>query len=277
MKNIAYSLIMTVLFGSIFPSAQAYANGKKNIEFKNTYNTSIVNEDLVDKLAKSKFFESFYNQCAILSYHMATSVSYKSEKDRQMIAEKINQLNSSTTKSNESDNIEMLKLVGFDNPDDFSDFDKRLSNLKIKLNNEFPQLLMLNHADVEIVMTKAIQKANLESKFSILLSKNQCYDDAHGEYTRCVSGAKWWRTAAVIGGIICAVAVVACYFGTLVIPGGAAATGAFITLMGTCVTFAISRFDGNSQDIGGTCLDTYKSLNSECIRIWGAQVAGGAE
>ena len=277
MKNITYSLLMIFLFGSLFPSAQAYAKGNNNVATlpKVQFNSKL-NDDLVNKLASSKTFESFYNQTAILSFHMSLTLAVISEKERAILVEKLDKFNSNE-KLNESNNNEMLKFLGFDNPDDVSITNKRLSDLKIKLNNEIPELSMLSNSNLEIVMTKAIQQAGLEAKFAALASANECYENAHKDYTKCAAGSRWWRNAAAAAGVLCAALILACYLAVLTIPGGAAATSAFILAMGSCVNFAVNAFNLNSAEISTTCVTTYKELNSECIRIWGAQVPGGAE
>ncbi len=274
MKNIAYSLCMTFLFGILCPSYQAYAKGKEaSIALQKAQNKAKLSEDLIDKLASSKFFQSYYNTIFVIASYSSLSLSNKSEKKLKEITSKLEKI---SNKDLISDEDGVLEILGFNT-------DKNLNNtlniLKVKLNNNFPELISMNEIDKKEVIEAAIIKGNLESKALILLSKDQCYNDAANLFTKCTSGSKWWSATAAIACVICLTALVACLAVTAFATAGTGAVAlaaALLPYTKLCITATLGMFN-LSASFSTTCVDQNNVRVQSCVTQYGAVTPQGAE
>lgn len=271
MKNIAYSLIMTFLFGTFFPSYQAYANGKKNIEFSKTYNYSILNEDLVDKLANSKTFEKFYNLTYMFSAYSVSMLSHKSNEELELLKLKAIELENKNGLS-ASDTIEIYKLFGYENSERILGFEANMNKLMTNLKNQFPDFARLNKIEAKEVIEKAIYKGDFATKAALLFDMDQCYDDANKSYSKCMSNTFWAEVILVATCAICIGAVVACLYVAAATTAGAAAVAfaaQLLPLAKTCVQTLSKAILGVAASGTVTCDTSYHFKISACAQLYG--------
>lgn len=293
MKNIAYSLIMTFLFGSFFPSYQAYANGTKHIEFNKIQNKTILNEDLINKLAVSKVFENYFNATAAIAYNIAVSYEFKSEEQKLEINNKFkNVYQNNEIKSTIDLDKEALAMAVKTNtsPDDINQFDKQMFILKNKLFSQFPELAKANQLDLRNIIDGAILKGGLMEKFTknVVDAGSDCRKDAVNKYDKCLRPRATWYQALLITG------VVLCFIGALICVGiGATAAGAITVVTGgagapvaapiasgclalftTCYTGLGIAF-GTSHNPTPDCDTYFNNLLKTCIMVNGITYGGG--
>ena len=255
---------MTFLFGSFFPSYQAYANGKKHIEFNKIHNSSLLNEDLVDKLAKSKVFESYFNSLYILVFSSQLSLSNKSSKQLEEIELKLKNITDS--KGTTEDVYKVLNL------DVDKSFDLKINELNVKLQNEFPELTLINKVEKEKIIENAIIKGELVTKF--LNANDDCIKNASEEYGKCLHGVSWYRFAAAIAGGVCVIALIACVAVAALGTGGSGGFALAVALepyMLRCVVSAFSFFGA------ATAAAKCSSQNKVRVGNCGHMSGGGAE
>ena len=274
MKNIAYSFIMIILFGSLFPSAQAYANGKKYIQFNKIQNKTILNDDLVDKLVNSKNFEAYCYSFFILGTLTFNNLSSKTEKQlKETISKLENSKNGNDIKLSYENDILGFKIN--------KEASEKLNELSKKFRSEFSELAFLTKEQVENVVAKALVKGDMINKFIAFADSESCAVDALNNHTKCIADAKWFKVAAgactvvgVIAIIVCGVALSAVSAGTAA-PAWlsfAAATSASITTV--CLTaFSYSW----SSTIQSNCANIRDSDLKYCAFVYGSPAVGGAE
>ena len=269
MKKISYSLIMITLFGTFFPSYQAHAEGKKYIEFKNFENTASFNEDLINKLANSKTFEAYYYHMFTLAMFSSMSLSTKSEKDLKQISSKLEDI-----VEKKDINANVYDVIGLQADNVYTE---KISKLQIKLQNEFPELVLMDEIQRSEIVNNAIVRGNLEAKALAVADRDSCFKDATEGHNGCLANGKWWRGATAFAGGICVLAVVACLAaGTIVTVGtGAAAFAAGLLPFATgCATAFFAAFNFTSSG-SSECDSTFTVRSASCVEQYGKLVEGG--
>ena len=264
---------MTFLFGMFFPSYHAYANGSKHIEFENKI---MFNDDLVDKLSVSKTFEKFYNKAFILSITLSANLAVNTEGQNEAIKLKLVEINDKKTFT-EAGNLEAYKILGFENIPEIKIFDSKLNELKIKLQREFPELVIMNKDELNRTLKSAIEKGGLESKAITLLTRDECYANAGNLYSDCLTQPSWFLKVVKRCAIVCFVGAIACaILGTAGTASAVIAAGCG-TLFGICFTGCGAAFGLGISNISGECTDQYNARQTACINQFGVETGGGAE
>lgn len=271
MKNIAYSLIMTFLFGILCPSYQAYASGKEfSIVLEKQQNRAKLNDDLVIRLSNSKTFESLYNAMFIFGFLASDKLLTKTVEQQKLIFNNLEQL-TNTKEANFNDlfsafDLQENKLLG-----------ERVNKTKEKLRIEFPDLFVLDQVEGNEVITKAIEKGNFENKAYILLDGNECIANAEKSRTICQTQNKWYKYVA--GGVVkgCIVAALVCFAGAIVFSFGTAGAGTPVALLGIftgCALTAGGIFAAFNNTL--TACDTaYNGAENNCLTRFGNTITGG--
>ena len=270
MKKISYALTMITLFGTFFPCFQAHAAGKKYIEFKNFENTTKNNEDLANKLANSKTFEAYYYYMYTLTMFATASLSTKSDKDLKQISSKLEAIADGTDVISDTYDIIGLKTDKV--------YTERISKLKSTLQTEFPELVLLDEIQRSAVVNNAIVIGNLQGKALAAADKDSCFNDAIGGHTACLANGRWWKAAAVVAGVICVIAVIACLAaGTIVTVGAgtAAFAAALLPFASACAGGIFLSFNLTSP-ASTACDNTFKTLTKSCADQYGKLTEGGA-
>lgn len=278
MKNITYSLIMTFLFGSFFPSYQAYANGTKHIELNNTFNSSSINDDLVDRLANSKDFEKLYNHLSWMVIFSNANISGMSAKELEETRKELEIL-SNKKEITQDDDLNISKTLGFQDYDNYKSFNTQFDKLRTSLVKYFPELALMNEINQKDVYERAIIKGNLTSKFMSLISKQECFDAANKEYGGCVTGGRWFRAAVGIITVVCAVVTLVCAVITSGLSAGAtipAWIASYGPLVASCAAIGSGYFLYTPQATV-TCMNQLKTKLEICVIEHGRLLAGGVE
>lgn len=263
---------MTFLFGIFFPSYQAYAKGNNTFATmqKVQLNTKL-NDDLVNKLASSKTFEAYYYSLFTLAMYSALSLSNKSEKQLEQVSLQLEQI--VDKKDNNINNVYAALGLEVDKA-----FTLKTDELQVKLKNEFPALTVMDENQIKEVVNRAILKGDLEAKAIAFGAKDECFNTAAKEYTKCTSGSRWWSAAAGIACVVCVVALVACLGATaLVTDGGSLAFAAsLLPYTRACVVTTLTMF-GLSAEFNSTCDSQNKVRVESCATAHGTFAAGGGE
>jgi hypothetical protein len=272
MKNIAYSLIMTFLFGSFFPSYQAYAKGNNTFATmqKAQLNTKL-NDDLVNKLASSKTFEAYYYSLFTLAMYSALSLSNKSEKQLEQVSLQLEQI---VDKKDNNNNVYAALGLEVDKA-----FTLKTDELEIKLKNEFPALTVMDENQIKEVVNRAIVKGDLEAKAMAFGVRDDCFNNAAKEYTKCTTGSKWWSATAAIACGICVAALIACVLVTAFATAGTSAVAfaaALLPYTKICISTTLTMF-GLSGQFNTTCDIQNKIRVESCVTAYGVFNGGGAE
>lgn len=272
MKNIAYSLIMTFLFGTFFPSYQAYAKGNNTFATMQKVPLNIkLNDDLVSKLASSKTFEAYYYSLFILARYSALSLSNKSEKQLEQVSLQLKQI---VDKKDNNNNV--YAALGLDVDKTFM---LKTDELQVKLKNEFPALITMDENQIKELINNAVAKGDLEAKAMAFGARDDCFNDAAKEYTKCTSGTKWWSATAGLACAICVTALVACLLATAFATAGTSAAlfaAALLPYTQKCIVATLSMFN-LSTGFNSVC-DSQNTVRVEgCVTAYGALTAGGAE
>lgn len=293
MKNIAYSLIMTVLFGSFFPSAQAYANGNKYTEFNRVYNSSFLNEDLINKLAVSKVFESYFNATAAISYNIAVSYEFKSEAQKSEIINKFkNVYQNNEFKSTIDLDKEALAMAVKTNTtaDDIVQFDKQMFILKNTLFNQFPELAKASGSDLRNIIDSAISRGGLIGKFTknVVDAGSDCRQNAVNKYDKCLRPqATWYQSLLITGVVLCFIGALICTAlgataaGAVTAVTGGAASAVAAPIASGCLALFTTCYSGlaiafsTSHNPSTDCNAYFENLLKTCIMVNGITYGGG--
>ncbi len=265
---------MIFLFGIFFPSYQGYASGKKLII---AIEKQIINNDnLVDRLATSKTFEHYYTYVYYASMITNVILSTKNEQQKKEFSEKVKDVQK----------IENCTYEGFLNKTDLNmtkDFYEKFEKLGQNIRTEFPDLLLLDNQQKEIIISRAAEKGNLTAKAQLATVTTQsCFDEANKAFGTCYSDKAWLRTAAFRYTIGCIVGALACAATIVLTTFGAGAPGAFIILAAIFIFCATAGFrilnnywDGTQE---ATCASIHSSALTSCVLQYGSITLGsGAE
>jgi hypothetical protein len=277
MKNIAHSFIMIFLFGIICPSYQAYAEGKVvSIIIEKEQKKIKLMVDLSDKLATDKVFEELFNKIFILSIYTNINLSLQSEKEIERIKERVEVIKS----KNEitfSDGDEVYKLLGFNDSNMTTTFDKKVENLKTKLKQSFPELTLLTDDEFKNVATSAIEKGNLQSKAEALLTRDECFQNARNAYAINSTTPFWGRGAVIALIVVCLIAVIACAVVLVIFTAGAAfgAATAMLPYSAGCVGAAGVFYGLAAAAVQERANTIFTNSNTSCLDQFGGSLGEG--
>lgn len=270
MKNIAHSLLLTLLFGIFFPSYQAYASGKKfSIALEKQ---KINNDNLVDRLANSKTFEYYFTSVYYICMITQANLSTKNEKQIKEFSKKIEDLQK----------IENYTFEDISNKTDLKinkDFNEKFVKIKQKYLTEFSDLFLLDEQQKVSILERAVEKGNLFDKAKLAVVDTQsCFDTSNTSYANCMTkGANLGKVATILA-FICAGAVFLCLaeltFGTSTV----AAVGIVVTAFGFCLgaaATALNNVYGGSTD--SNCASALNSNLNSCVLQYGPLTFGGAK
>ena len=270
MKNIALSLTMTFLFGMFFPSYQAHAKGNLSFDVaKNLQLNAKFSDKLVDKLAKSKTLENIFIKYFTLNLFTSMNRSVLSRDVVKVFDERIRE----NQEISLADNNMAINMLGFSNNAEFSYFNEKLAVLQLKLNNEFPELSLMNLEDRENIIQNAIVKGNLVNIAIEFANNDECLAYASKMQTNCLNpGAKWYQKIMLAAIAICVVAAcIAISAGAaLTLPGSVVAIGAaatiYLQLSLSCVTAIGGAFYSTlpTSDLAASCETTTHPYFTYC-------------
>ncbi len=271
---------MTFLFGTFFPSYQAYAKGNNSIiAMEKMQLDTKLNNQLVDKLIASNDFENFYKNIALITFNSSILMSTKSEQEIQEFTKKVNEL-SLTSDSNKLKLKKTYELIGFTS-EVSSKVSNLISDLTNKLKTSIPELQLLDENGLKSILEQAVVKGKMDQKVikSMVDAKDDCYNTASRIFGECTSKGSWFK-GAMIG------AIGVCLFGCIV----AAAVAAFGTAGSAIVLFSVTmagwisgcgvlvhEFFGIIGTNSDNCTDEYKARVAACASQYGLIPPGGAE
>ncbi|MFV8353353.1 hypothetical protein [Flavobacterium sp. XS2P14] len=274
MKNIAYSLTITFLFGMFFPSYQAYAKGNNSFATlpKMQFNTKFT-DDLVNKLSLSKTFAAYYYQLHTIAVYTSTALSTKSDAQLNQVSSRIEQI--IEKKDNNIDNLysELGLIVD-------KDFTTKTNDLLVKLKSEFPSLTAMSESQLSDVINKSIIKGDLLNRAVAFDARNNCYDNANSAFAKCIAGRNWYAKLVGAVAVICVAALIVCLAVATFETGGAGAIAFAEALKpGTilCIKYAVAAFTTDAVAVTVECDQDNAVRISNCHAQFGSLTGGGAE
>lgn len=298
MKKIAYSLLMTFLFGSFFPSYQAYANGRKFlIALEDQKNIrSKENSDLIDALSKNANFKEYFLLVNVYCYNLSLRVEDGILKDKKTLKILENFDNSAIVEKEK-----VSKLLGFEDYTQNSQYSYKLSELGKNLLSTFPILKQLDKTEVESILSAAATKGDFAANFKKYVITDADYDacnlKARNDLNACKSAKQpfhWYKWAALATALVCVAAFVACSIIVViaasatapeVVAAEAAVNGAmiakiFMGITGLCWPMAFSAFGGTfNESVTSICDDNANMDLKFCdlIKHTDRTITGGRE
>ena len=265
---------MTFLFGSFFPTYQVYANSNKYLKFEKVQNVAHYNEDLVERLANSKTFESFYYSLFILGTAANYNLSIMPEKQSKETIAKLE-----TIKNSKDSNLnDACSALGFK-------IDKlaveKINELQVKFKSEFPDLALLDQEQREQIINKAVVLGNLNEKVTLYADSKSCLKSASREQGNCIANGQWFRSMTATCAAVCYFAALSCAIGIAAATAGTGIAAAFValtTLAGGCAVVCLTAFVVSvSETVERKCSAGYLTDLQICALLYGTPASGNAQ
>jgi hypothetical protein len=250
-----------------------------------TSTVGIGTNDLVEKLSKSKVFESFSlaaSKILLLSSYRSIGLSEKQLKYEASVMDAYKDRLDLTF----PEKLEIATIGGFATWEQCEESFRQLNELKIRLNLEIPELRMLDAKDLQNTMEEALSKTNIIAKITTNLPKLvYCTKKAETDRVYCQgSQAKEpslyiIATSLVVSCISIGFIGISVAFSAFSITtagvGAPAALVAYLTAAGTvllgCQAFGASAYDfatNNIQFNKTYCQQRYESALNLCKLLY---------
>ncbi len=256
MKNKIKGMFLTLLmlFATLYPSGQAYANG-----LPLTGISSIQKQAISNELVNNKDYISMMKNCSIIPMLQLARMSISNEEQIKDLNIKIDKLKS----QNKFDQDEYAKMLGFNGSN-------QIIEIYRSANNDFKKIVQ------QIPEIKSINESDLQDIYKLTFKNNTFVENLLNE---CKQNQRLWAVQCFLHfanniGVVFTVenypaigAFIWCSIGTVITAvSGAILTadqimgGVFIAISG-CATFAFI----NGVDITGVRYQNAKNLFDRCL------------
>ena len=248
-----YFLTLLMLFGCLYPSGQAFANGTPP-KIMSVFDK----EELVNELAKSNYFVDYIinlTQCSMI-YTLNSLVKPKEEIERNKILLADLQTKERNGALKNEDKIKLSQLVGYSNVVELENVVNKIEiskNLLFTNHSALNDLSKQSAAEVmKLVLNKTVFKENLKGK--LFTCKTACYK----AFLVCIGLSAFYAAFIVVAFIAC---IATALLSDLVTGGLVSAFSAF--LVAVCIDNVIFGVT-TSVALLGACNTINSSCNTYC-------------
>lgn len=186
MKNKCLFFATVMLFGILFPSGQAYANGKRESHIRwELFQKQKIIDDLAEKIAGSDNFAKYVICLSYIPFCLQLTKLKLNEKDKIKLDEKIVSVSTLNFDSLSVDKKNLLMQdIGLSSFEEFHKIEMSINYHKNNVLKEFKELNTLGRDDIQNLLVKAASSDKL--KANVVLSLSDCSKTSTLTALRCV-------------------------------------------------------------------------------------------